>query len=67
MLRVENLSLRRGSNQVLSDISLVLEAGQVLGVLGPNGAGKSSLLGVMCGELSASEGRVTLDERGLCD
>ena len=37
MLRVENLSLRRGSNQVLSDISLVLEAGQVLGVLGPNG------------------------------
>ncbi|MEN5199609.1 heme ABC transporter ATP-binding protein [Pseudomonas wadenswilerensis] len=67
MLRVENLSLRRGANQVLSDISLALQPGQVLGVLGPNGAGKSSLLGVMCGELNASQGRVTLDDRGLSD
>ncbi|CAK9887461.1 MULTISPECIES: heme ABC transporter ATP-binding protein [Pseudomonas] len=67
MLQVENLSLRRGANQVLSDISLALQPGQVLGVLGPNGAGKSSLLGVMCGELNASQGRVTLDDRGLGD
>ncbi|UVL60923.1 heme ABC transporter ATP-binding protein [Pseudomonas sp. B21-032] len=67
MLCVENLSLRRGENQVLSDISLALQPGQVLGVLGPNGAGKSSLLGVMCGELNPSHGRVSLDDRGLCD
>ncbi|MDD1012563.1 heme ABC transporter ATP-binding protein [Pseudomonas rubra] len=67
MLRVENLSLRRGANLVLSDISLALQPGQVLGVLGPNGAGKSSLLGVMCGELEASQGRVTLDDHGLSE
>lgn len=65
MLCVDNLHLRRGSNQVLSDISLALESNQVLGVLGPNGAGKSSLLSVLCGELTASEGRVTLDGRAL--
>ena len=65
MLCVENIHLRRGNNQVLSDISLALEPNQVLGVLGPNGAGKSSLLSVLCGELAASEGRVALDGRGL--
>lgn len=65
MLCVENVSLRRGSNQVLSNISLALQPNQVLGVLGPNGAGKSSLLSVLCGELEASEGRVTLDSRML--
>ncbi|MDD2057325.1 heme ABC transporter ATP-binding protein [Pseudomonas sp. GD03860] len=65
MLSVENLFLQRGRNQVLSDISLAVQPFQVLGVLGPNGAGKSSLLGALCGELSASQGRVTLDGRDL--
>lgn len=65
MLCVENVYLQRGSNQVLSDISLALQSHQVLGVLGPNGAGKSSLLGVLCGELDPGQGRVTLDARSL--
>ncbi|MFQ6575156.1 heme ABC transporter ATP-binding protein [Pseudomonas sp. UM16] len=65
MLCGENLSLQRGSNQVLSDISLALESNQIVGVLGPNGAGKSSLLSVLCGELAANEGRVTLEGRAL--
>ncbi|MFG0380883.1 heme ABC transporter ATP-binding protein [Pseudomonas sp. zbq_18] len=65
MLRADNLSVRRGPCTVLSGIDLALQPGEVLGVLGPNGAGKSTLLGALCGELAPSEGRVTLDERGL--
>jgi len=67
MLQVEGLHLRRGSNEVLHDIHLQLQPGQVLGVLGPNGAGKSSLLGVLCGELLPGHGRVTLQGRPLAN
>lgn len=67
MLRVEQLEIRRGQQVVLSGIDLQLRPGEVLGVLGPNGAGKSTLLAAMTGELPASAGQVTLDQRALDD
>jgi iron complex transport system ATP-binding protein len=65
MLRTQSLQIRRGSKIVLTDITLELKPGEVLGVLGPNGAGKSTLLGALCGELKADLGSVWLDEREL--
>ncbi|UYP31384.1 heme ABC transporter ATP-binding protein [Pseudomonas sp. Z8(2022)] len=67
MLRVDQLEIRRGQQVVLSGIDLQLLSGEVLGVLGPNGAGKSTLLAAMTGELPASAGQVTLDQRALDD
>ena len=67
MLRVERLEVRRGSCVVLSGIDLQLRPGEVRGVLGPNGAGKSTLLAALTGELPASTGQVTLDQRALDD
>ena len=67
MLRTQNLQIRRGRKIVLTDITLELKPGEVLGVLGPNGAGKSTLLGALCGELKAHHGNVWLDERELSD
>jgi iron complex transport system ATP-binding protein len=67
MLRTQNLQIRRGRKIVLTDITLELKPGEVLGVLGPNGAGKSTLLGALCGELRAHHGSVWLDERELSD
>lgn len=67
MLRVDNLQVARGQDQVLSDIGLALAPGEVLGVLGPNGAGKSTLLGALCGELPVRQGQVWLDDRPLAD
>ncbi|HJR31088.1 MAG TPA: heme ABC transporter ATP-binding protein [Pseudomonas sp.] len=65
MLRTQNLQIRRDRKIVLTDITLELKPGEVLGVLGPNGAGKSTLLGALCGELQANHGSVWLDEREL--
>ena len=65
MLRTQNLQIRRGRKIVLTDITLELKPGEVLGVLGPNGAGKSTLLGALCGELHADHGSVWLDDREM--
>lgn len=67
MLRTQDLQMLRGRKIVLTDITLELNPGEVLGVLGPNGAGKSTLLGALCGELPANQGSVWLDERELRD
>lgn len=65
MLRTQNLQIRRGRHIVLTDTTLELKPGEVLGVLGPNGAGKSTLLGALSGELQADHGSVWLDDREL--
>lgn len=65
MLQTKQLSVRRGELPVLTDISVQLLPGQVLGVLGPNGAGKSTLLNALAGELPASQGEVLLAGRPL--
>lgn len=67
MLQATGLSVTRAGRTVLSEVSLALRPGQILGVLGPNGAGKSSLLGVLSGELTPSAGEVRLDQRPLAD
>ena len=65
MLRTQNLHIHRGRKLVLTDITLELRPGEVLGVLGPNGAGKSTLLGALGGELHADRPSVWLDDREL--
>lgn len=47
--------------EALSDFSLELQPGEVVGIAGPNGAGKSTLISLLLGFLHPSSGRVTLD------
>ncbi|WP_448580582.1 ABC transporter ATP-binding protein [Thermaurantiacus sp.] len=64
-LRLEGVSLLRGGQAVLQDLSLALSGGRVLAILGPNGAGKTSLLMAMAGLLAPASGRVLLDGKAL--
>jgi len=64
-LRVEHLCKRFGGLEVFRDISFELPPGSVLGIIGPNGAGKTTLINVICGMLTPSSGRITLDERDI--
>ena len=61
MLTVRDLSAHYGRVQVLREVSLQLEAGQVLGLLGRNGAGKTTTLKTIMGLIRASGGSVALD------
>ena len=47
--------------EVLSGVSLGIEAGEVVCLIGPSGCGKSTLLGIVGGLIRPSEGRVTLE------
>ncbi len=47
-------------HQALRDIRLEIERGEIFALLGPNGAGKTTLIGVVCGLVNATDGRVAV-------
>lgn len=52
-LSAQNVSFSYGERRILSDVSIEVHEGEVVGLLGPNGTGKSTLLGVLAGDLEA--------------
>ncbi len=49
-LKVQNVSVKIGEDQVLQDINLHVHCGQMVALIGPNGAGKSTLLKALLGQ-----------------
>jgi len=64
-LELRGVSVRRGERTILSDISLDIAPGEMLGVVGPNGAGKTTLLRAAIGLQPLSAGEVRLNGRTL--
>ena len=60
-LAVAQLSARRGTRQVLTDVSFTARPGEILGVIGPNGAGKTTLFECVAGILPFDSGTVDND------
>ena len=66
-IRFENLSKSFGKNEVLTDINLEVEKGQLVTLLGPSGCGKSTLLRCLAGLETVTSGRVYLDGEDITD
>jgi lipopolysaccharide export system ATP-binding protein len=61
-LRVRGLQKSYGSRQVVHDVSLQVESGEVVGLLGPNGAGKTTSFYMIVGLVPSDAGEIALDE-----
>jgi branched-chain amino acid transport system ATP-binding protein len=64
MLALEAIEVWRGPSQVLRDVSLAVEAGEIVALLGANGAGKTSALLTISGHLRPRAGRIDLEIDG---
>lgn len=64
-LEAKNLDFGYRSHRVGSDVSLSIDAGEVLCLLGPNGSGKTTLFKTLLGLLPAQGGAVTMDGADL--
>ena len=68
-IRFENVSYRFPGvdDEVLEDINLTIERGQMVAIVGGSGAGKSTLIDLLCGLRTPTSGRILLDGRDLAD
>ena len=58
---LEHLSKQFGSFTALNDLTLTLNAGQILGLIGPNGAGKTTAIKILVGLIRPTSGTATID------
>lgn len=60
-LAVHDVSVRFGTQAVLSHLTLQVATGETVALLGPSGSGKSTLLAVIAGLIAPDHGRVEID------
>jgi ATP-binding cassette, subfamily B, bacterial len=60
-IELRHVSFKYGARQVLSDVNLTIEAGEMIGLVGPSGAGKSTLINLVCRFYDVAEGAILLD------
>ncbi|MCR9125424.1 MAG: ATP-binding cassette domain-containing protein [Rhodobacteraceae bacterium] len=61
LVDLRNISISFGGVRAVDDVSLTLNAGEVVGLLGHNGAGKSTLIKILSGAYRASSGEIWID------
>lgn len=60
LIQYEGVTKKFGSKVAIDNISLGLDAGQVVGLLGPNGSGKTTLIKLACGLYTPNEGGILI-------
>ncbi len=65
MIYVENLVKNYNSFEVLKNISLKIDKGEIIGLLGPNGAGKTTLMRILTGYMPATDGTTIINDLNI--
>jgi ABC-2 type transport system ATP-binding protein len=60
VLNIEKLNKSYGKRQVLRDLTLHIQPGEIYGLLGPNGAGKTTTINILCNLLRADSGVINI-------
>lgn len=61
IIKIENLTFAYEDENILENLSLEIDKGEIISILGPNGAGKSTLAKLLCGFLRPDEGKIFID------
>ena len=64
-LILKNISYKAGDVNILNDVSLSVEKGEIVSLVGPNGAGKSTLLNILTGDINPDSGDVFYENFNL--
>jgi branched-chain amino acid transport system ATP-binding protein len=67
LLSTRGLSRHFGGLRAVDNVSFDLAAGEVRAIIGPNGAGKSTFVGLICGRIAPSAGRIVFEGRDITD
>lgn len=62
-MQLENISKTIDKKEILTNISITVEPGEIVGLIGPNGAGKTTTLKIMSGLIVNFQGKVVGQER----
>ena len=65
LIEICGLNKSYGKKQVLNNVDLTVENGQIIGLLGPNGSGKTTMLKIMTGLLKDYQGVVKIDGKSV--
>jgi len=61
LVRVDDITVRFGAVQALSDVSVDIHRGEIVAIIGPNGAGKTTLINVISGFYHPQKGRILFE------
>lgn len=65
ILQVDNLRVRLGKKEVLSNLSFCVQGGEIIAIAGANGAGKTTLSRALCGLQKQAAGSISLNGKKL--
>jgi iron complex transport system ATP-binding protein len=62
MITIDQLTIKRDGNAILTNFSVQIPAGSITVIVGSNGSGKSTLLAAIAGDLAPDSGTIRIDE-----
>ena len=65
IMKIENLSKKYYTKQVLEDINLEFEKGKIYGLLGPNGSGKTTIMRIVANLIKNTTGEIVINDLSL--
>jgi ATP-binding cassette subfamily B protein len=61
-IELRHMSFKYGNRQVLTNLNLTIEPGEMIGLVGPSGAGKSTVANLVCRFYDVSSGTILIDD-----